>query len=95
MEREYSIYLWRGCGYILDEFKALGTCEEDAIDNLVTKLVNENIGKNVYWSTIEELESQYSEEYIEELGYIYIDATMSGANFPIYLFAREMKIEQN
>lgn len=92
MERNYQIGLWPGMGYGLNVFNVTGTCEADAIDNLVAKLVNENIGEGLYWETIESMEDRFSEEEIADMGYVYIDATMNGANYPVYLLLREAKI---
>ena len=48
MEKMYQIGLWPGMGYNLKLFNMSGTCEGDAIDNLVTYLVNNNIGEGLY-----------------------------------------------
>ena len=93
MEKMYQIGLWPGMGYNLKLFNMSGTCEGDAIDNLVTYLVNNNIGEGLYWEEIESLEREYCEDEIEDMGFIYIDATMNGANRPVYLLTREMTIK--
>ena len=94
MEKIYQIGLWPGSGYNLKLFNMSGTCEEDAIDNLVTYLVNNNIGEGQYWRELESLDCEYSEEEIEEMGFTYIDATMNGAKRPVYLLIMEMTIKQ-
>ena len=94
MEKMYQIGLWPGLGYNLNLFNMSGTCEQDALDNLVTYLVNNNIGEGQYWEELESLDCEYSEEEIEEMGFVYIDATMNGANRPVYLLTIEMTIEQ-
>ena len=94
MEKMYQIGLWPGIGYYRELFNMSGTCEEDATDNLVTYLVNNNIGEGRYWKELESLEREYSEEEIEEMGFTYIDATMNGANRPVYLLTMEMTIKQ-
>ena len=94
MEKKYQIGLWPGMGYNLKLFNMSGTCEGDAIDNLVTYLVNNNIGEGQYWEELESLDCEYSEEEIEDMGFVYIDATMNGANRPVYLMIAGMTIKQ-
>lgn len=92
MDKKYQITLcslWNKDNFIIEGFN-----EQDALDNLVTYLVNNNIGKGLYWEEIESLESEYSEEEIEEMDFVYIDATMNGANRPVYLLTAGMNIEQ-
>ena len=92
MEKKYQITLcslWNKENFIIE-----GSNEQDALDNLVTYLVNNNNGKGLYWEEIESLESEYSEEEIEEMDFVYIDATMNGANRPVYLLIAGMNIEQ-
>ena len=94
MENIYQLGLWPGSGYNLKLFNMSGTCEDDAIENLVTYLVNNNTGEGRYWEEIESLDCKYSEEEIEEMGFTYIDAAMNGAKRPVYLLRREMTIKQ-
>ena len=92
MEKKYQITLcslWNKENFIIEGFN-----EQDALDNLVTYLVNNNIGKELYWEEIESLEHEYSEEEIEEMDFVYIDATMNGANRPVDLLTMEMTIKQ-
>ena len=93
-EKIYQIGLWPGMGYNLNSFNVSGTCDEDAIDNLVTYLVNNNVGEGRYWEELESLECEYSEDKIEEMGFTYIDATMDGANRPVFLRTMEMTIKE-
>ena len=47
MEKKYQITLcslWNKENFIIEGFN-----EQDALDNLVTYLVNNNIGKGLYW----------------------------------------------
>ena len=92
MEKKYQITLcslWNKENFIIEGFN-----KPDALDNLVTYLVNNNIGEGQYWEELESLNCEYSEEEIEDMGFIYIDATMNGANRPVYLMTIEMTIEQ-
>ena len=92
MEKKYQITLcslWNKENFIIE-----GLNEQDALDNLVTYLVNNNIGEGLYWEEIKSLEREYSEDEIEEMDYVYIDATMNGANRPVCLLVAGMNIEQ-
>ena len=92
MEKKYQITLcslWNKDNFIIEGFN-----EQDALDNLVTYLVNNNIGEGLYWEELESLDCEYSEDEIEDMGFIYIDATMNGANRPVYLLTIEMTIKQ-
>lgn len=93
--KEYKVYLWCGSGYLLDEFHTVASCEEEALCNVVAKIVNEK--KSCYYLT----EEEYSELFAEELAdneefeseqYVYIDATMEGAESPVYLLIENAKI---
>ena len=89
----YKVYLWRGKGYVLDAFDPQADNEEQALYNVCAQVVNNNLTE--YYLTV-----QQHEEYLRDLGineeqdetYIYIDATMEGANYPVYLIAENMKI---
>ena len=83
------------CGIISgrENFIIEGNNEEDALYNLVNYLVNNNIGEGQYWEKLESLECEYSEDEIEDMGFVYIDATRNGANRPVYLMESGMEIE--
>ena len=92
MEKKYQITLcslWNKENFIIE-----GSNEQDALDNLVAYLVNNNIGEGLYWEELESLDCEYSEEEIEEMEFVYIDATMNGANRPVYLLIAGMTIKQ-
>ena len=91
MKKMYKITLcslWNKENFIIE-----GLNEEDALCNLVNYLVNNNIGEGQYWEELESLECEYSEEEIEDMGFVYIDAKMNGANRPVYLMESGMEIE--
>ena len=92
MKKMYKISL---CGVISgrENFIIEGNDEEDALANLVTYFVNNEEGEGIFWEELESLDCEYSEEEIEDMGFVYIDATMNGANRPVYLLTREMTIE--
>lgn len=91
MKKMYKITLcslWNKENFIIE-----GLNEQDALCNLVNYLVNNNIGEGQYWEELESLECEYSEEEIEDMGFVYIDATKNGANRPVYLMEPGMEIE--
>ena len=80
--------LWNKENFIIE-----GLNEHDALCNLVNYLVNNNIGEGQYWEELESLECEYSKDEIEDMGFVYIDATRNGANRPVYLMESGMEIE--
>ena len=91
MKKMYKITLcslWNKENFIIE-----GINEQDALYNLVNYLVNNNIGEGQYWEELESLECEYSEEEIERMEFVYIDATRNGANRPVYLMESGMEIE--
>ena len=80
--------LWNKENFIIE-----GINEQDALYNLVNYLVNNNIGEGQFWEELESLECEYSEEEIERMEFVYIDATRNGANRPVYLMESGMEIE--
>lgn len=91
----YRVLLWPGRGYTLDSFYVKADSAESALEALSSYLIKE--GLTSYYST----ESQY-EDYLSQVGiseeedtsYIYIDGTMEGAPYPIYLLSENMRIEE-
>ena len=91
MKKMYKITLcslWNKENFIIE-----GLNEQDALCNLVNYLVNNNIGEGQYWEELESLECEYSKDEIEDMGFVYIDATRNGANRPVYLMESGMEIE--
>ena len=91
MKKMYKITLcslWNKENFIIE-----GNNKKDALANLVNYLVNNNIGEGQYWEELESLECEYSEDEIEDMGFVYIDATRNGANRPVYLMESGMEIE--
>ena len=83
------------CGIIggRENFIIEGNDEEDALYNLITYFVNNNIGEGQYWEELESLDCDYSEYELGRIGFLYIDATRNGANRPVYLMESGMEIE--
>lgn len=95
---KYIIGLWPGLGYDLENFNVEAENEYDAIEALVLELVNEN--KTNYFMTESEMSAAriagdvyvLNDDYDEIEGWIYWDATMSGASAPVWLRVDNMKI---
>ena len=83
------------CGIIIgrENFIIEGNNEEDALYNLVTYFVNNEDGEGIFWEELESLDCEYSEDEIERMEFVYIDATRNGANRPVYLMESGMEIE--
>ena len=92
MKKMYKISL---CGIISgrENFIIEGNDEEDALYNLVTYFVNNEDGEGIFWEELESLDCEYSEDEIERMEFVYIDATRNGANRPVYLLESGMEIE--
>ena len=95
MER-YNFHLWSGCGYGLDTVEISGNSFEDALDNLVCDLIAQE--KKAYFVTEEEMDRLRLECGLNENqdieGYIYIDATMNGAPYPVFLLVENMQYDR-
>ena len=80
--------LWNKENFIIE-----GLNEQDALANLVTYFVNNEDGEGIFWEELESLECEYSEDEIEDMGFVYIDAKRNGANRPVYLMESGMEVE--
>lgn len=94
----FEVGLWPGFGYTLNVYKVGADHEEKAIDVLVAYLIENNLHQ--YYMTEEEAEAEANEngmdvdEWEEAADYLYVDATMEGAPYPVYLNIRETKINK-
>ena len=92
MKKMYKITLcslWNKENFIIE-----GNDEKDALYNLITYFVNNEDGEGIFWEELESMECEYSEDEIEDMGFVYIDATRNGANRRVYLMESGMEIEQ-
>lgn len=91
----YRVLLWPGRGYYRDVFYVRADSEESALEVLSTYLIKE--GLTSYYYTEDEYADYLSRAGIseeEDTSYIYIDGTMEGALYPIYLLSENMRIEE-
>ncbi len=102
MTHNYNIWLWPGAGYCLDgpwEIKD-ASCEEHAIELLVTDLIAKEswgylLKEDEYEKTCRELGYNPDEHDGDDLeGWLYVDATMEGAPYPVYLRIENMRIDE-
>lgn len=100
MYKNYIIYLWCGSGYLLSgPFGAFATCEEQAIEIVTKELIE--LGLTELYFTAEQYDRlckdfQYDpgEHFGDDMeGFLYVDGTMEGAKFPVYLRTENMRIE--
>lgn len=94
--KKYNVMLWRGCGYLLDVFNVSADNEFQALEIVVAELISK--GLTSYYFTEEEYTEFFKDELkdnpeFESEQYLYIDATMEGAEFPVYLLVENMRIE--
>ena len=98
---KHSFYLWPGSGYCLDgpfTFDAADTdLNESHLEKLVAMLFEEGCICN-YCLTVEEYDdfcracgSEPSEMDDDLEGWFYVDATMEGAPYPVYLRTENLK----
>lgn len=91
----YRVLLWPGKGYYRDVFYVRADSEESALEALSTYLVKE--GLTSYYYTEDEYADYLSQAGIseeEDTSYIYLDGTMEGAPYPIYLLSENLSIEK-
>lgn len=91
--KKYNVYLWSGCGYSLDKLEVHACNEDEALYIAVATIVNE--GRNQYFLEVDNsFIGENMNEHEEVEGYMYVDATMEGADRPVYLRTENMKIER-
>lgn len=91
----YRVLLWPGRGYYRDVFYVKADSAESALEALSAYLIKE--GLTSYYYTQDEYDDYLREAGIseeEDTSYIYIDGTMEGAPYPIYLLSENMRIEE-
>lgn len=91
----YKVSLWNGMGYNTYEYIVYAGGEQEALELAV--MYAERKDDPVlfdYWEIIDEADNEEdSEEYLDE-NYIYIDATMLGANEPWFVLRENTRVEE-
>ncbi|MBP5457288.1 MAG: hypothetical protein J6Y37_12380 [Paludibacteraceae bacterium] len=97
MEKTYEIGLWSGAGYCVSEFEVTAFSEDHALEVLSERLIRE--GLTGLYETDEEHEKTREwlgitedEELEGNYGWCYVDGTMEGAPYPIWVRTENMKI---
>lgn len=91
----YRVLLWPGQGYSRDVFYVRANSAESALEALSAYLIKEELIS--YYYTMDEYADYLSQAGIseeEDDSYIYLDGTMEGAPYPIYLFSENLGIEE-
>lgn len=87
-DMEYIVYLWpmRMGGYQLDGYTIEADSEEEAIDKVVAHLIDNNY--HAYYYEVDEID----ENEADEMGLMYVDATMEGADRAVYIDASNLRV---
>lgn len=95
----YRVCIWNGSGYSLYEYVVYADSEQVALE-LAVKYAE--IEEDPVLFSYEELEDEYTllgddynslEQYLDE-NYVYVDATMEGAEQPWFILSENLRIEE-
>ena len=84
--KTYTVAAWPGAGYFVHPETIKADSEEEALEIYCRIIIDD--GRKDLYLTPEEV----TEEYEESGEYIYVDGTMSGAAYPVYLRAENLII---
>lgn len=85
----YTVAAWPGTGYFVHPETVTADSEEEALEIYCRIIIDD--GRKGLYLTPEEV----TEEDEESGEYIYVDGTMSGANYPVYLRTENLRIIEN
>lgn len=85
----YTVAAWPGAGYFVHPETVKAESEEEALE-IFCRIIIEKGLFSLYL-----LPEEVPEEYEESGLYIYVDGTMSGAAYPVYLRAENLRIIEN
>ena len=100
MKEITALYLWPGIGYCLDRFdvEIPTNSLEYAIEQVTAKLVNENLTAYFEEEDSEWIEQEKNQPWndpdFDPEGWLYVDATMEGADRPVYVRIENFHFEQ-
>lgn len=96
VKNTYEVNLYPQHGSLLETFITTAEDEEEALEIVVAELVNNeesrffiDVGQIAY---LAKMFGQDRDEYAEESGLLYVDATMYGADRPVYIDGLNLKI---
>ena len=87
--KTYTVAAWPGAGYFVHPETIKADSEEEALEIYCRIIIDK--GRKDLYLTPEEV----TEEDEESGEYIYVDGTMSGAKYPVYLRAENLRIIEN
>lgn len=85
----YTVCAWPGAGYFIHPETVTAYSEEEALEIYCRIIIDEGL------FSLYLLPSEVTEEDEESGEYIYVDGTMSGARFPVYLRSENLRIFEN
>lgn len=85
MKTTYTVAAWPGSGYFLHPEQVTAESAEEALEIYTSIIISEG-RKDLYLLPEEVCEDD------EDSNYIYVDGTMSGAAYPVYLRCENLKI---
>ena len=85
----YTVAAWPGAGYFVHPETVKADSEEEALE-IYCRLIIDDGRKDLYL-TPEEVPEEYEESGL----YLYVDGTMSGAKYPVYLRTENLRIIEN
>lgn len=87
--KSYTVAAWPGSGYFRYPETVTADSEEEALE-IYCRIIIEKGRKGLYLTP-----EEVTEEDEESGEYIYVDGTMSGAAYPVYLRAENLQIIEN
>lgn len=85
----YTVAAWPGAGYFVHPETVKAESEEEALE-IYCRIIIEKGYKGLYRNV-----DEVTEEDEESGEYIYVDGTMSGAKYPVYLRVENLRIIEN
>ena len=83
----YTVAAWPGAGYFVHPETVTAGSEEEALE-IYCRIIIDDGRKDLYLEEVTEEDEESGE-------YIYVDGTMSGAAYPVYLRAENLRIIEN
>lgn len=83
----YTVAAWPGSGYFVHPETVTADSEEEALE-IYCRIIIDKGRKDLYLEEVTEEDEESGE-------YIYVDGTMSGAAYPVYLRAENLRIIEN
>lgn len=85
----YTVAAWPGAGYFVHPETVRAASDEEALE-IYCRIIIEKGYKDLYLDV-----DEVKEEDEESGEYIYVDGTMSGATYPVYLRSENLRIIEN